>query len=169
MKKIYLVILLSLIICSSLTIDAQGPIVKGQSQLNMGVGLSSWGAPVYIGMDFGVHKDVTLGFELSYRSYYNRYNDYRYKHDIFGFSGNANYHFNSLLQIPSNWDFYAGINIGFYHWNSSNDYPGGYKSGLGVAGQLGFRYYFNERFGINLEFGGGNAFSGGKFGISLRL
>jgi outer membrane immunogenic protein len=168
MKKKYVALLMLISLTSSI-LFSQGPIAKGQSQLNMGVGLSSWGVPVYVGMDFGVHKDVTLGFEFSYRAYHDRYNDYRYNHNILGFSGNANYHFNSLLKIPTNWDVYAGINIGFYHWNSSSDYPGGYSSGLGVAGQIGFRYYFTSRLGVNLEFGGGNAFSGGKFGISLRL
>ncbi len=29
--------------------------------------------------------------------------------------------------------------------------------------------YFNEKFGLNLEFGGGNYVSGGKIGISLKL
>ncbi|MES2559558.1 MAG: hypothetical protein V4590_07455 [Bacteroidota bacterium] len=45
---------------------AQGPIGKGQNQLNLGVGLSSWGIPVYIGFDHGVHKDVTIGGEFSF-------------------------------------------------------------------------------------------------------
>jgi outer membrane immunogenic protein len=40
---------------------------------------------------------------------------------------------------------------------------------LGLGIQVGGRYYFNEKFGLNLEFGGGNYVSGGKFGISLKL
>ena len=42
-------------------------------------------------------------------------------------------------------------------------------SGLGIGGQVGGRYYFNDKVGINLEFGGGNAFGGGKVGVSVRL
>lgn len=154
---------------STSTFYAQSPIAKGGAQLNAGVGLSSWGIPLYIGMDFGIHKDVTLGFEASFRSHHERYNDYRYRHNVIGISGNVNYHFNSLLNIPPKWDFYAGLNIGFYHWNSPNDYYGDHYSGLGLGGQIGGRYYFTDRVGINLEFGGGNAFSGGKFGISIKI
>jgi len=84
-------------------------------------------------------------------------------------SANGNYHFNSLLDIPNNWDFYAGLNLGFYIWNSSDDYPGSNTSGLGLGAQVGGRYYFNDKLGVNLEFGGGNAFSGGKVGVSVRL
>ena len=167
MKKIYLII--TLIIATASSVLAQNPIAKGQAQLNAGVGLSSWGIPVYVGLDYGVHPNITIGGELSYRSYNKRYKDYKYHHSIIGFSGNANYHFNNLLDIPSDWDFYAGLNLGFYHWNSPNNYEGSYNSGIGLGAQIGGRYYFTEKLGVNLELGGGNVFSGGKFGISLKL
>jgi hypothetical protein len=73
------------------------------------------------------------------------------------------------LNIPSTWDFYAGLNLGFYYWNSRNDYPGNSRSGIGLGAQIGGRYYFTNKIGLNLELGGGNAFSGGKVGISIRL
>jgi len=92
-----------------------------------------------------------------------------YKHQIIGFSGNANYHFNRVLRIPRNFDFYVGLNVGFYSWASPNDYKGTNISGLGLAGQIGGRYFFSSKVGINLEFGGGNAFSGGKFGLTFKL
>ena len=84
----------------------------------------------------------------------------KYKSSIFGLSGNANYHFNTILEIPSNWDFYAGLNIGYFFWATSDDYPGTESSGLGLGAQIGGRYFFSRNFGLNLEFGGGNAFSG---------
>jgi hypothetical protein len=167
MKKIYFIV--TLIVATATSGFAQNPIEKGQAQLNAGVGLSSWGIPVYIGLDFGVHPDVTIGGELSFRSYNDHYKNARYNHSILGVSGNANYHFNTLLNIPNNWDFYAGLNLGFYYWNSPNDYRGTYNSGLGLGAQVGGRYYFTEKFGINLELGGGSVFSGGKFGVSFRL
>jgi hypothetical protein len=167
MKKVYLI--LALIMATASSSFAQNPIAKGQSQLNFGVGLSSWGIPLYIGFDHGIHPNVTLGGEFSFRSYNNRYRDYKYNHSIFGLSGNANYHFNNLLNIPSNWDFYAGLNLGFYHWNSPNEYRGSHTSGLGLGAQIGGRYYFSEKWGVNLELGGGNVLSGGKFGLSLKL
>ncbi len=39
-----------------------------KTQLNLGVGLSGWGIPVYLGLDFGVSRDVTLGGEISFRA-----------------------------------------------------------------------------------------------------
>jgi outer membrane immunogenic protein len=166
MKKLLFIVLSVLAVN---TMFAQCPIKVGQAQFNAGVGLSSWGIPVYAGLDLGVHKDVTIGGEVSYRGYRESYLGKKYSHSILGISGNANYHFNHVLKIPTTWDFYAGLNIGYYIWNSGAGYPGDGVSGLGLGGQVGGRYYFTDNVGINLEFGGGNAFSGGKFGLSIKL
>jgi len=147
----------------------QSPVSVGKTQLNLGVGFSGWGVPFYIGLDYGIHKDITLGGEFSYRSYRDNWNHKDYNHSIMGFSGNCNYHFNSIMRIPQNWDFYAGLNVGFYVWSSDNEYKGDHSSGLGLGAQIGGRYYFNNRVGLNLEFGGGNAFSGGKIGVSIKF
>ncbi len=166
MKKSILVVAFLLI---SGFMFAQNPLAKGQAQLNAGVGFSNWGTPFYIGFDYGVHPDISLGAEFSYRSFNENWGNYKYHQSVMGFSGNANYHFNTILSIPSNWDFYAGVNIGFYHWNSPDGYDGDHTSGLGLGGQVGGRYFFNDKFGLNLEFGGGNAFSGGKFGLTIKF
>jgi hypothetical protein len=148
---------------------SQSPLPVGKAQLNLGVGFSSWGVPFYVGIDYSVHKDITIGGEFSYRSYNDDWDNHKYHHNVMGFSGNGNYHFNSLLDIPQNWDFYAGLNVGFYVWSSPEDYDGDNTSGLGFGAQIGGRYYFNDKVGINLEFGGGNAFSSGKIGLSIKL
>ncbi|WP_366185107.1 hypothetical protein [Flavobacterium ovatum] len=46
-------------------------------------------------------------------------------------------------------------------------YNGAENLGLGL--QIGGRYFFTDRFGINLQFGGGNVTSGGKIGITYKL
>jgi hypothetical protein len=167
MKKLFIIASLLLITHFSF---GQYALSKGETQLNAGLGLSSWGVPVYVGFDVGVHPDISVGGELSFRSYRDNWQGDRYNHNIIGISGNGNYHFNTLLNIPEEWDFYAGLNLGFYIWSTENDeYDGDGSSGLGLGAQVGGRYYFNDRFGINLEVGGANAFSGGKFGISLKL
>ncbi|TSA27630.1 hypothetical protein D4R71_01860 [bacterium] len=163
MKK--MILLLSMIFIFSSSIYCSEALAKGKTQFNAGAGFSSWGVPVYVGLDFGVHRNITLGGELSFQ----RYNEHHYDHSVMGLSGNANYHFNNVLKIPSNWDFYVGLSIGYFIWYSPDYYEGSHTSGLGISGQIGGRYYFSKKFGINLEFGGGNAFSGGKFGISLIL
>jgi outer membrane immunogenic protein len=149
-------------------INAQSPIGKGQKQLNFGLGFSGWGVPVYLGMDFGVHPDISLGGEISFRSYSDNYYGNSYSHTIVGFDFNGNYHFNRVLEIPKNWDLYAGLNLGFYYWSSSNDYHGSGSSGLGLGLQIGGRYYFSDKWAINLELGGGNV-SGGKIGLTCKL
>jgi len=40
---------------------------------------------------------------------------------------------------------------------------------MGRGAQIGGRYYFTQKVGINLELGGGNAFSGGKIGLTFKL
>jgi outer membrane immunogenic protein len=164
MKKSITIVLLSLL--TVLAVNSQTPHEKRNNQLNAGIGLSGWGVPVYVGLDFGIHHDLSFGIEGSFRSYNQNYTGARYNSSITGFSGNLNYHFNRVMNIPSNWDFYAGLNLGYYFWATPSDYPGTGSSGIGLGAQIGGRYYISDNFGLNLEFGGGNAFSEGKFGIS---
>ena len=148
---------------------AQKPISKGQTQLNAGVGFSSWGMPVYFGLDYDIYPDISIGAEISYRSYSESWVGGKYSQTIIGFLGNGNYHFNRVLNIPSPWDFYAGLNLGFYNISSPNNYNGSVDSGLGLGAQIGGRYYFNKKWAINFDLGGGNSVSGGKIGITFKL
>jgi len=118
-----------------------------------------------VGMDFGVHPDVSIGGEICFRSY----NDGNYHNNGLGFLFNGNYHFNTIMNIPSNWDFYAGLNLGFTFWNYDDNYNGSDYSGLGLGAQIGGRYFITKKFGLNLELNGGSATSGGKFGITYQF
>ena len=159
---------LSFVVIATL-LFSQNPVNRRYTQINAGVGLSGWGVPFYVGLDHYITHDISLGGEFSYRGYNEHYQSYYYNHNIIGISGNLNYHLNSLLNIPNRWDFYLGPNIGFYSWTSPDGYTGNHSSGLGLGGQVGARYYFTNKVGINLEFGGGNAFAGGKLGLSFPL
>jgi outer membrane immunogenic protein len=167
MKKIYALILLASL--PAITLKAQCPLKKGEYQFNAGVGFSGGGLPVYIGADFGVLNDITAGIEASFRSYTEDLYGSSYTSNVFGISGNGNYHFNTILEIPKRWDFYAGISIGYYSWSLPSYYPGTNSSGIGFGAQIGGRYFFNKNFALNLEFAGSNAFSGGKIGITYTL
>lgn len=148
---------------------SQNPFPKGRNQLNIGVGLSSWGVPIYFGIDHGVGNDFSIGGELSFRDYDEKWAGDRYNHSITGISGNANYHFNRILETNDDWDIYAGINLGFYIWSSPDEYHGNHSSDLGLGAQIGMRYYLSRKVGLNLEFGSGNAFSGGKIGVTIKI
>lgn len=170
MKKTSFTFLLSLL---AILAWSQGTLDKGSKQLNAGLGFSGWGTPVYIGADFGIHEAITVGPRLSYRKYSSNYLVGRYSQSLTVISFNANYHFNSLLQLPSPWDLYAGLTLGYYIWsdvkwdNSAYNY-GGNSSGLGLDAQIGARYFFTDKLGVNLEFGGGTA-SGGSFGVTFKF
>lgn len=154
---------------------AQAPLEKGAMQINTGIGLSSWGLPVYGGLEYGIGNNISVGGELSYRSKSESYNPGKWKTSYTSISGLANYHFNEVLNIPSQFDFYAGLSLGYSIFNSKYDgqdlghYSGSGSSGLYLNAQVGGRYFFSDKIGVNLELGGGNVFSGGKVGVTILL
>jgi outer membrane immunogenic protein len=164
MKKISSILFfLSVIIYST---DAQCPLGRGNLQLNAGLGFSGWGFPLSVGADLGVFRDITAGIDASVRNYSEDLYGSKYASTIAGLTANGNYHFNTVLEIPKKWDFYAGISFGYYLWSLPGFYPGTNSSGIGFGVQIGGRYFINKRFGLNLEFGGGSSLSGGKIGIT---
>lgn len=145
---------------------AQGTLDRGGKQLNAGIGFSNFGTPIYFGLDYGVSESITIGPRVSYRNFNQSILGSNFSQSLFVISFNGNYHFNKLVDLPSEWDLYAGLTLGYYLWSSS-DFDG-QASGIGLDGQLGARYFFNDRFGVNLEFGGGTG-TGGLFGITYKL
>ena len=147
MRKILFTIGLTVM---SILAFSQAPLSKGEKQLNFGIGASDNGLPVYVGMDFSIHNDVTVGpvvkivFDDEVR---------------FGALARVDYHWNRLLEIPSNWDFYLGANVSFLTGDEL-------ETGFGL--QLGGRWYWSDKWGLNLEFGGGNGY-GTTLGVSMKL
>lgn len=146
---------------------------KGDLQLNAGLALPHRYAEnvgLYAGLDYGVHQDVTVGIEA-------RFGDKDYDNDTrgrwLGLGVNGNYHFNTLMGIPDKYDFYAGLTVGFNSFNfdhpNNPNYRDPYKSEPGVSAQVGGRYYFNSKFGVNAEANAGGVFNGGKIGISYKF
>jgi hypothetical protein len=156
MKKALFVIVLLIGVATMFAL----PLDKGQMQVNVGTGFSSWGFPLYAGLDYGINPDITVGGEAGLR--FHSWGSW------VGIYANGNYHFVNLLNLPSNTDLYAGLNLGFNIWMPKQGYGGTYNSGLGLGVQVGGRYYFTDKLGVNVEFGGGSV-SGGKIGISYKL
>jgi len=155
MKKFALTICALSIVAFSF---GQSTIDQSKMQFNAGVGLSSWGIPLYAGVDYWMTSDITLGLEASFR--YNLWSRYA----VVGGSANGNYHFNTILDLPENLDVYAGISAGPYFD------LGGYWARpfhVGFYGQIGGRYKINDKMWVQAELGGGT-FSGGKIGITFR-
>lgn len=167
MKKI---LILTTLCLATVVVFAQNPLKIGEKQLNAGFGLSSYGGtPVYVGLEFGVHEDISVAGEISYQS-----KSYNYaKVSALGITARGNYHFNRLLEIDEKWDVYAGVGLSYYNWNNKLNtgyasYDFNHDSGIYLNAQIGGRYFFSDQFGVNLEFGGGNL-SGGKLGITYKF
>jgi len=144
-------------------------ITKGESQINAGIGLSGWGIPVYANYEYGFSDVISGGVEGSYRSFSENYSNSNYKYTVLGVGAFANYHANELLSIPESWDVYAGATLGYYIINVDSEYPSSYGSGLSFGGQIGARYYFSDKMGVNLELNGGSVVTGGKLGLTIML
>ncbi|QOI97341.1 MAG: hypothetical protein HRU69_07485 [Flammeovirgaceae bacterium] len=166
MKKLIFISLAIMAFVS--TSIAQAPPGKGGKQLNAGLGFSDWGIPVYVGADFGVHDDVTIGPKVSYRKWNYRALGTDYSQTLIVLSFNGNYHFNKLLNLENKWNLYAGATLGYYIWSDS-EFSGAESSGIGLDLQVGGRYFFNDKLGINLEFGGGSGVGAGSIGITVKL
>lgn len=142
---------------------------SGESQINAGIGLSGWGTPIYANYEYGFSDVVSGGVEGSYRSFNETYSSTKYKYSVLGIGVFANYHFNELLAVPEPWDVYAGATLGYYKINVDNDYYGALGSSTSFGGQIGVRYYFSDKMGVNLELNGGSVVTGGKLGITIKL
>ncbi len=166
MKK---TLLFSILFLGVFVVNAQLDIKPGMKQVNAGVGASTIGIPIYLGADYCILPDVTVGAETSFRIYSDNWGMAKYNHSIIAFVANGNYHFNTLLNLPDIWDVYAGVNSGFYLWTSDASYFGSNGTGLGVGSQVGGRYILNDQFSLNAETMFSTAASAFKFGITYKL
>ncbi len=173
MKKICLVSIL--LFMGIISLSAQSRITKDEMQINAGFGFSNTGLPIYMGIDYGIHQDITVGGQLFYKFYKDKWknnkNYYKYDLNMFGFLINANYHFNTIMHISNPWDVYAGINFGYTGVSSPDEYGGNLKSGPGIGFQIGARYFFSRQWAVNFELIGSNNVvgSGGRIGITYKL
>ncbi|MDO4879986.1 MAG: hypothetical protein Q3983_01785 [Capnocytophaga sp.] len=136
------------------TASAQATLGKGNVQLNAGFGFSGWGIPVYAGIEAGLNEDITLGGEVSFRSYSADWAYRSYTHNIFGVMAVGNYHFNRIIpRLPSEVDVYAGLGLGYFISSSGSGYNGSSYSGVNARIHTGGRYFFTNNFGVNLEVG----------------
>lgn len=148
-------------------------------QVNVGLGLDGNSIPVYVGLDFPVARNFTIGGEIGWRrhneSYYWSNKKYNYYEQAVHFLFNGNYHFGEVFKLPKALDIYAGGNIGFVNWSNNWDHSWGgtyseaHSSGLGLGLQIGIRYYFNDKLAVGAEICQGNQVSAQKIGLSIRF
>jgi len=154
MKKFTLIVLM---IISSMGLFAQengvAPLAKGEKQLNFFTGITQWGYPLGITLDYAVHKDITVGGTLGLYAY----PEWSF-YDI-GLICKGDYHWNYILDIPSNIDFYTGARLGFL---------GGSYFTIDLGFEVGGRYYFNDKWGVNMEILGSTNY-GVNIGLTMKM
>lgn len=144
-----------------------------ESYFNAGIGISNWGIPLYASFEKPVASDINLGGGVSFQTV----NRNRWRHTAFGLEAIGLYYADRVLALPSDFDVYGGLGLGFYFWDHDwkdnrtfyEDYDGPASSGLNLRGFVGARYHMNSKLALNLELGGGSVISGGRFGLSWRL
>lgn len=154
MKKVFLV--LGILVTS---LSFSQAIQKGETQVNGGFVLGSgFDFPVYVGIDYGIVEDITIGGQFNFAS--------QDGVTWLGFWGNGNYHFNRLLEIPSEFDIYAGVTLAYNYITTDVGNDGDFDFG----GQIGGRYFFADKFGVNAEvLFGSTDDTGFKVGVTYKL
>jgi hypothetical protein len=143
-------------------------------------------AELYVQGEFAVHKYVGVGFTGAIGG---RPNNYGYTSGFYGYGYGyrsefnialgaiANFHFYQLIADKAKknihadkLDIYAGLSLGTgiaihpsdgYYSDANNDVL------FFVGPQVGARYFFNPRIGVNLEVGFGKTFVNG--GVTFKL
>jgi hypothetical protein len=79
----------------------------------------------------------------------------------------ANYYFDNLIGLTDDaWDVYGGAGAGFAFYSGDGDKDNDLDIGLHVGG----RWFWNDKWGIYLEFGGGNTQGAtGGLGLTVKL
>lgn len=161
--KRFSIALMMMILASGVGFSQQGeaPLAKGEMQLNFGQGMY-YNAyfPLYVGMDFAVQDDITIGGQYGMDVTF----------DWMSMTFRGDYHFNRIIGIPKDFDFYAGGGVGI------NFGLGGiYTIGIGnghvgpvLETHVGGRWFWSDKWGMNAEFMAGSFF-GSSFGLTMKF
>lgn len=137
---------------------------KGLAQINAG-GNIGYANGVYLGLDFGVSKFITIGPRVGFGKTSDIVNTTEWLPSL-----RMDYHVGGHINaLPENLDFYAGASVGYYMWTIDNDDAIDPENSVEYWLQVGSRYYFNETFAVNLEFNPGTIKPSGLLGGYLAL
>lgn len=173
-NKILIAVFIFVVMLSASSYAQYNPYTDQSKLFTVGVGASGWGIPVFLRYEQAVADNITVGGNLSFQSKGENYGSYKWKHTITGLNARASYHFNELLSVPDEWDFYGGASLGYYIWNTKFngtgtyfDYSGSGSGGISIGAHVGARYFVNEKIGITGELGGGSVLAGGTVGVTF--
>ena len=119
---------------------------QAASQLNFGIIGISYEIPV--ATDISIAPFAGSNLNLSYLT----------------LGAKGNYYFDNLMGLPEAWDVYGGANLGY-----ALGIGDGKDNDLALGLQVGGRWFWNEKWGLYLEFGGGNIGGSGGLGLTMKL
>lgn len=125
---------------------------QAKSQINFG-GL---GTGLYLSYEIPVASAISIAPLVK--------TDWDFNHLVLGVK--ADYYFDELFGLPDAWDVYGGLNGGYKMWFSNGKEVG--NENFDIGAEIGGRWFWSEKWGINAEFGGGTSVNGG-IGITMRL
>ena len=188
LTKILFVLMLISTISSSLCAQENASHVSDITKtLNIGIGASSWGIPVYANIEFPLNntKAVTLAVGGSYQTKKETFGyflgNYSWRHSIIGLQVAGNYYVDELFELPDAFDLYGGLQIEYYVWKTkltddgglgfNENYSGSGAGGLGLSGFVGGRYHFGntDKLSLNIQLGAGTVFFTGRLGVSIKI
>ncbi|HWR93576.1 MAG TPA: hypothetical protein VN192_00050 [Flavobacterium sp.] len=136
--------ILFILLFTGLSIHSFG---QARSELNFGL--------LGINYEIPVHRDITIApgastnLDLDWLTLYVK----------------GNYYFDNLFDINNDaWDVYGGASAGFAIYNGDEDED----SGLDIGLQVGGRWFWNDKWGVYLELGGGSV-QGATGGVGLTV
>lgn len=142
--------------------------------INAGLGMSTRGLPVFVGIEQSIDDHISAGLVASFQSSSESSSSGSWTHQYFGIGAQGHYHFIELAPAP--FDFYAGLTLGWfghkYKWAGVGLAPGSYDGsaigGMQLAGHLGGRYTYKD-WTLMAQLDGGSLLSGFLVGLSFPL
>lgn len=120
---------------------------QAEEQLNFGLVGVSYEIPV--GENVSIAPFAGTNFDLNYLA----------------LGVKANYYFDNLFQLPPEWDVYGGANGGYAIAIESEK-----NSDFDMGLHVGTRWFWNEKWGVYVELGGGSTSElGGGIGVTMKL
>lgn len=161
MKKIFLLKVLFVAVIISLTSQASKAqyMSAGTRTVDAGLYLPSGFTVFKANLMYGVANNISVGGQVELASGTGS--------SEFGLNGRANYHFAQLMGLEDNVNIYGGVSIGKYFAEGLKD--------IGILGQIGGGYMFNDKIGAHAEvrFGLSKGYAltvdGSQFGLGLTF
>ncbi len=140
---------ITLLFVFTLGLNASNIFGQARKELNFGL--------VGVNYEIPVHKDITIAPGANTN----------FDFDWLNLGVKANYYFDNIFDIEDDaWDVYGGAGVGYSIYNGNGHDDSGFDLGLHIGG----RWFWNEKWGVYLELGGGMLQGAtGGVGVTMKL